>query len=106
MNFNLLPVFHAVAEARSFSGAAHRLRLPKSSVSRAIASLEATVGAQLLVRTTRTVALTDAGTALQAETAPLLAQLEQSLERPLADREPRGVLRLSASTDLGAVLMG
>ena len=106
MDLNLLPVFHAVAQARSFSRAARRLSLPKSSVSRAIASLEAAVGAQLLHRTTRSVALTDAGAALQAETAPLLARLEQSLERGPPDREPKGLLRLSASTDLGAVLMG
>jgi DNA-binding transcriptional LysR family regulator len=106
MDLNLLAVFRAVAEARSFSRAARRLRLPKSSVSRAIASLEVAVGAQLLYRTTRTVALTEAGTALLGETAPLLARLEQSLELARPDREPKGVLRLSASTDLGAVLMG
>ena len=106
MDLNLLPVFHAVVEAHSFSKAARRLRLPKSSVSRGIASLEASVGAQLLRRTTRMVALTDAGAALHAETAPLLAQLERSLERSPPNRDPRGLLRLSASTDLGAVLMG
>jgi DNA-binding transcriptional LysR family regulator len=106
MNLNLLPVFHAVAEARSFSRAARRLRLPKSSVSRSVAALEAAVGAQLLHRTTRTVALTDAGAALHARTAPLIKRLEQSLERSPSDREPKGLLRLSASTDLGAVLMG
>jgi DNA-binding transcriptional LysR family regulator len=106
MDLNLLPIFNAVAEARSFSRAARRLRLPKSSVSRGIASLEAAVGAQLLRRTTRVVALTDAGAALHAGTAPLLARLERSLESAPPDRDPRGVLRLSASTDLGAVLMG
>jgi len=106
MDLNLLPVFQAVAATRSFSRAARRLGLPKSSVSRGIASLEAAVGVQLLRRTTRMVALTDAGAALQAETAPLLSRLERSLELAQADREPRGLLRLSASTDLGAVLMG
>jgi DNA-binding transcriptional LysR family regulator len=52
------------------------------------------------------VALTDAGAALHAETAPLLARLERSLEHAPPDRVPKGLLRLSASTDLGAVLMG
>lgn len=107
MDLNLLPLFHAVAEAQGFSAAARRLGLPKSSVSRGIAALEAEVGAQLLQRTTRKVALTEAGSALYQETAPLLARLGQSLERaPRGEAEPRGVLRLSASVDLGAVLMG
>jgi DNA-binding transcriptional LysR family regulator len=106
MDLNLLPVFHAVAEARSFSKAARRLGIPKSSVSRGIAALEAAVGAVLLRRTTRMVALTEAGAALKADTGPLLAQLERSLERAPGDRDPKGLLRLTASTDLGAVLMG
>jgi DNA-binding transcriptional LysR family regulator len=106
MDLNLLPVFLAVAGARNFSKAARRLGLPRSSVSRRIAALEAAVGMQLLRRTTRLVALTDAGAALQAETGPLLARLEQSLEHTPPDRDPKGLLRLSASTDLGAVLLG
>lgn len=107
MDLNLLPVFQAVAEARSFSQAARRLATSKSSVSRAVAALEAAVGAQLLQRTTRQVALTEAGQALLQETAPALAQLTQSLERtPLPGGEARGLLRLTASVDLGAILMG
>src|SRR5690242_18002744 len=107
MDLNLLPLFHAVAEARSFSRAAQRLGMPKSSVSRGIAALEASMGAQLLLRTTRAVALTDAGIALYEDTAPTVRQLAEALERaPSGDGEPHGRLRLTASSDLGSVLMG
>ncbi len=55
MDLNLLTIFEAVARASSFSGAARELRLPKSSVSRAVSRLEADLGVQLLFRTTRQV---------------------------------------------------
>jgi len=53
MDLNALRIFIAVAEAASFSGAAKRLGLPKWSVSRRVASLEAAMGVPLLHRTTR-----------------------------------------------------
>lgn len=60
-NLNELYYFSLVAQTRSFTLAAERLRLPKSSVSRAITSLEKRLGVQLLQRTTRNVRLTEAG---------------------------------------------
>ena len=57
MDLNLLTTFEAVARTASFSGAARELRQPKSSVSRAVARLEAELGVQLLFRTTRRVSL-------------------------------------------------
>lgn len=54
-------VFLEVASSGSFSEAARRLKMPKSSVTRQIERLETTIGGQLLRRTTRTVALTPAG---------------------------------------------
>ena len=62
-DLNLLPLFVAVAETWSMSEAARRLGVPKSSVSRGVAALEASLGVQLFHRTTRQVALTTAGTA-------------------------------------------
>jgi DNA-binding transcriptional LysR family regulator len=107
MDLNLLPLFHAVAEARSFSRAAQRLRLPRSSVSRGIAALERDVGAQLLRRTTRQVALTAAGAALYDEVAPLLGRLDGALRRvPSEEAELRGELRLTAPNDVGVTLLG
>src|SRR5260221_3934218 len=58
---DLIPPFLAVAELGSFSIAAQRLGVEKSSVSRAVARLEQGVGDRLFLRTTRRVSLTDAG---------------------------------------------
>ncbi len=60
-NLNELHYFALVAQTRSFTSAAERLGLPKSSVSRAITSLEKRLDVQLLQRTTRHVRLTEAG---------------------------------------------
>jgi molybdenum-dependent DNA-binding transcriptional regulator ModE len=54
-DLNLLPIFAAVAEARSVTAAAKRIRVPKSSVSRAIASLESALQTQLFHRDARRV---------------------------------------------------
>ena len=53
--------FAAVAEARSFAAAARRLGRSPAAVTRAVAALEERIGARLLNRTTRSVALTEAG---------------------------------------------
>ena len=58
---NDLLLFARVAEAGSFSRAAERVRLPKSTVSRRIAALERQLGERLLQRTTRKLSVTDFG---------------------------------------------
>ena len=60
-NLSELQYFSLVAQTRSFTLAAERLKLPKSSVSRAISRLEQRLEVQLLQRTTRNVRLTEAG---------------------------------------------
>ena len=79
MDVDRLRVFVAVAEARSFTAAADRLRMPKSSVSREISRLEADTGVRLLHRTTRQVTPTSAGQSLLERVAPLLGALEQAV---------------------------
>ncbi len=64
-------VFLSVAEQQSFVGAASQLGLTAASVTRTIVALEARLGVQLLVRTTRQVSLTSAGAANAAHVAPL-----------------------------------
>jgi LysR family transcriptional activator of dmlA len=70
-----LEVFILVAESGSFAGAARRLRLTPSAVSRRIALLEDRLGVQLLFRTTRKVELTAAGEAYFQRIEPLLSAI-------------------------------
>jgi DNA-binding transcriptional LysR family regulator len=106
MDLNLLDVFEAVARARSFSGGARELGIPKSSASRGIARLEADLGVQLLLRTTRQVSLTAAGTALYDRIAPLLGSVKAALgELPEREEEPAGELRVTAPVDLGVLFL-
>src|SRR5690349_20373697 len=101
-DFNLLPIFVAVAETSSMSEAARRLGLPKSTVSRGVAALEASLGVQLFHRTTRQVSLTTAGTEFFEKAQPLVTAFKD-LTGSLAEQEdePSGVLRVTAAVDLG-----
>ncbi|WP_437318096.1 LysR family transcriptional regulator [Sorangium sp. So ce385] len=106
MDLNLLSMFIAVVEASSFSTAAMKLGLRRSSVSRGIAALERSLDVQLFSRTTRHVALTTAGAALHAKVAPQLASLHQALGTlPERDEQPSGDLRVTAPNDIGTVIL-
>ena len=106
IDLNLLSTFLAVADAQSFSEAARKLDLRRSSVSRAVASLEDSLGVQLFSRTTRKVALTTAGAALSVKLGPQLASLRESLgELPEREDGPSGRLRITAPTDLGSSVL-
>ncbi len=97
-DFEKLKVFAAVAERGSFVKAAHRLGLSTSSVSQAIRTLEDRIGLRLLNRTTRSVALTEAGAHLLARVQPALEELENAFETLNAFKmQPSGTLRLSVS---------
>lgn len=106
MDLNHLPIFQAVAECSSFSRAAERLEAKRSSVSRAIAALERELGVQLFNRTTRSVSLTTAGTALYAKLKPQLDGLQLALGT-LPEREERasGTLRVTTSVDVGVMVL-
>lgn len=82
-----LRIFVAIADAGSLVGAARRLKRSAASVTRALADLEADLGTRLLSRTTRALALTDAGT--------------RSLERARHVLEAFGELEQSASRERG-----
>ncbi|NNC04352.1 LysR family transcriptional regulator [Corallococcus exiguus] len=106
MDLNLLHLFVAVAETGSFTEAALRLGLPKSSVSRGLVRLEDSLGTQLLHRTTRRVSLSTAGLALYERTASLLSSLSNAVGTlPERTEEPSGELRLTAPHDLGVTLL-
>jgi LysR family transcriptional regulator AphB len=73
-------IFLAVAECESFVGAARRLDIPQSSVSRRVAALEHQVGALLLRRTTRSLKLTSEGQRLVEACAMPVAQVKAALD--------------------------
>jgi DNA-binding transcriptional LysR family regulator len=99
-------VFVQVVQAGGFSAAARRLDMPKSTVSRRVAELESQLGARLLQRTTRSLALTDVGSAYYARVERALSELSDA-ERAVAELHdtPRGVLRVSAPVDLAHLMM-
>lgn len=106
MDLNLLSTFVVVAEAASFSAAAKKLGVIRSSVSRSIATLERELGVQLFSRTTRQVALTSAGRALYGRVASQLMQLKDAVGAlPERDELPSGALRVTAPLDIGALLL-
>jgi DNA-binding transcriptional LysR family regulator len=91
-------VFAAVAERGSFVRAAGALGVSTSSVSQSIRALEDRLGLRLLNRTTRSVALTEAGAHLLARVQPALQELDGAFEGLNAFRaEPAGALKLSVS---------
>jgi DNA-binding transcriptional LysR family regulator len=75
---NGMGVLTAIVESGSFTGAAERLDMSQSGVSRSVARLEARLGIRLFDRTTRTVALTDEGRRLYEQVVPLLEGLEEA----------------------------
>jgi DNA-binding transcriptional LysR family regulator len=101
-----LAEFLAVAQHASFRTAGAELGVTPSAISQAIRSLEARVGVPLFQRTTRKVALTDAGAALLAQLSPAAKSISEAVNAVTASRSrPAGNLRLSAPRiALGLVL--
>jgi DNA-binding transcriptional LysR family regulator len=98
-DFERLKVFAAVAERGSFVKAAGALGVSTSSVSQSIRALEDRIGLRLLNRTTRSVALTEAGAHLLERVKPALSELDDAFADLNAFRaEPAGALKLSVST--------
>lgn len=94
--FAELAAFVAVAQDRSFRRAAVRLGLSPSALSHTIRAIETRLGTRLLNRTTRSVALTDAGTALLARVAPALEDLRGAVDAASsAPDHPAGTVRLN-----------
>ena len=101
LNLDDLAVFVRVVDHGGFASAARELGEPTSTVSRAIARLEARSGVRLLQRTTRTVRPTSEGQDLYASIAPAVTTLRgaaQALEP--STRKPKGRLRVTAPNDL------
>ena len=98
--------FAAVAREGSFTAAGLRLGASTKLISKHVGQLEAHLGAQLLNRTTRSVALTDLGAAYLERCSPLLDQFDE-LEALVKERQGAlsGPIRLTAPTGFGATLL-
>ncbi|WP_322011516.1 LysR family transcriptional regulator [Paraburkholderia sp. J12] len=102
MQLDDMRIFVAAVDAGNFTAAAHRLRLSKQFVSRRVAALEASLGARLLVRNTRNLAVTDLGQDFYERAKRILAEVGEAEAAMSARRtEPRGLLRVSAPMSFG-----
>lgn len=107
VDLNQLHVFATVVREQSFTSAARVLGMPKSTVSKRVADLEARLGVRLLQRSTRRLRLTEAGTAYYERCARIVAEAEEA-DRLLTslDASPRGLLRVAAPTLFGHAFLG
>lgn len=103
---NDLLIFARVVEAGSFSRAAERIGLPKSTVSRRIALFEERLGERLLLRTTRRLTLTDFGEHLLEHARQVVIEVE-AVQALAAHRQarPSGRLRVSMPSDFAHLLL-
>ncbi|HHU4047998.1 TPA: LysR family transcriptional regulator [Enterobacter cloacae] len=106
IDFNLLPVFIAVAEEHSFSKAAARLGVTRSAVSQGIRRLEDAFGTMLVMRTTRSVNLTEAGERLHKSLSLPVAGIEAAFDDMASDDMPRGLLRIAVTSIAEEFLSG
>lgn len=101
MDIEELQTFVEVADAGGISPAALRLGLSKSIVSRRLARLEADLGVQLLSRSTRGAALTEAGVTFREYAARACAEIDLAKETIAPTGELRGRLRVAAPLTFG-----
>jgi DNA-binding transcriptional LysR family regulator len=102
MDIHSLRLFVDVARHANFAAAAREHSLDPSSVSRAIAALEESLGVRLLQRSTRRMALTEAGEAYLRRVEAVISELDAASEEAHAlTSTPRGVLRMTASVAFG-----
>jgi DNA-binding transcriptional LysR family regulator len=105
-DLNEVTIFVKVVQTGSFIGASRSLDIPKATISRKIAQLEATLGVRLLQRTTRKVNLTEVGRLYFDRCVRILGDLaEANLAVAEMQAIPYGTLRISASVVFGVAVL-
>jgi DNA-binding transcriptional LysR family regulator len=102
-----MEIFTTVADAGSISGAADRLDMAKSAVSKRLADLESRLGVSLMTRTTRRLSLTDAGADFYKNCTTILAEVAAAEAGVTeADAELSGPIRIAAPLSFGLQHLG
>lgn len=106
MDLNLLNTYVAVVETGSMTQAARRLKQPVSRVSRALARLERDLNQHLILRTTRSFQVTEAGRRLFRDVQPMIHRIGE-VQRALSSEseELTGLVRITAPVDLGETVL-
>ena len=106
MDLNTIEVFVKVVQSGSFSAAARLLNMPKSTVSKRVATLEADLKTSLIQRTTRQLNVTEAGRKYFERCVKALQELEHGeAEISAATAHPQGRLKITAAVDIGHTLL-
>lgn len=107
IDLNEIQFFVRVAEERSFSQAARRMHVPKSTASRAVRQLEERLGVRLVERTTRRVSLTEVGEIYLNHCRRVMEEAEEA-ERSIGSMlaRPRGLLRVGVPAPFARYVLG
>jgi DNA-binding transcriptional LysR family regulator len=106
VDLNHLLTYYWVAKSKSFTRAAAALRMPKSTVSHQVRSLEARLGTRLIQRTTRSLTLTEVGQVFFTHCERAVIEAEEA-ERAATSyaSEPRGLLRVGVPATFARVFL-
>jgi DNA-binding transcriptional LysR family regulator len=97
-----MAILVAVVDAGGFSPAARKLNMTHSAISKRVQRLEDRLGVQLLLRTTRTMTLTDAGARYVREARPIIEDIQAMEAAVIHDSDaPRGTLKVTSSSAFG-----
>jgi len=106
-HLSAMRVFVRVVDEQSFTAAARSLGMPRSSVSRQLSWLEGHLGARLLNRSTRTMAITEVGRSYHERCVQILADIDEAETAVTSlQTRPRGTLRITAPLGFGQLFLG
>jgi len=103
-DLNLMIIFSHVVHEQSFSAAARKLGASRSSVSKAVAKLESSLGASLLNRSTRSLSLTEIGASFYDYCTRISAEADEAQKMiESANEQPKGILKVAVSVAFGTL---